>query len=379
MTTFVLVPGACHGGWWYHDVVAGLEAHGHRAVPLTLTGLDPHEDEACHATLETHIDDVAEVILRELQEPDAGPLVLVGHSYAGIVITAAADRLADRVDALVYLDAHVPEDGESCFGLTNDEQRSWFIEGSGRSGTAVEPLPFFDQRARPHPLGSLVQQVTLTGAWRSVPVRHYVAATQGPEPSPFALTRDRIASDDGWLTHRWDTRHNVLHDGPARVLGLLLEVAATSGGDRSPRSVVHRHHERDRIALGSAGASLTVLLDTDDTNGSCSIYRWHLAEGSRGPDPHFHLTYAEAFTVEAGTIDYFDGHHWHTLNAGDSAHAPPGAVHALKKRNDEPADLLLILTPGTRREDYFRALGLMTDPTEDTLARLHRAHDNHYT
>ncbi len=154
------------------------------------------------------------------------------------------------------------------------------------------------------------------------------------------------------------------------------DVAATAGRE-ALSSVVHRRTDRDRIALGSAGASLTVLLDIDDTGGSCSMYRWHRAAGSSGPDPHFHLTYAEAFTVEAGTIDYFDGHHWHTLTAGDSAHAARGAVHALKKRNNEAADLLLLLTPGTRREDYFRELGQMIDPTQDELDRLHRAHDNH--
>ncbi len=93
-----------------------------------------------------------------------------------------------------------------------------------RTGLAVDPLPFFDPRARPHPLATLVQRSTLTGRWRTVPTKTYVAATDWPEgsTSPFKDTTDTVAADPDWTVHRWATRHNVLHDGPERLLTLLL-------------------------------------------------------------------------------------------------------------------------------------------------------------
>jgi hypothetical protein len=66
---------------------------------------------------------------------------------------------------LLYLDAFVPDDGDSCWSMNNDEQRDWYSRGSGATGLADEPLPFFDRRARPHPLGTPMQRSKLTGAY----------------------------------------------------------------------------------------------------------------------------------------------------------------------------------------------------------------------
>lgn len=221
MTTFLLVPGACHGGWWYDPLVEALRAEGHDARAVTLSGLDPGDPQPPTEaiTLDRHVDD-AETALLAVAPP--GGAVLVGHSYAGTVITAVADRMPDRVRALVYLDAFVPDDGDSCFAMTDDEQRRWYVEGAGRTGVGVDPLPFFEERARPHPLATLVQRVRLRGAWTSVPIKHYVAATGWPGQSPFASTTARLQADPAWAVHVWDTRHNVLWDGPGRVRDLLV-------------------------------------------------------------------------------------------------------------------------------------------------------------
>jgi pimeloyl-ACP methyl ester carboxylesterase len=121
MTTYVLVPGACHGAWCFDDLTAALRSGGHRVLAITLTGVAERAHLA-HAgvNLETHITDVLSALSAE---PDAENLVLVGHSYGGMVITGVADRIPERVDALVYLDALVPRDGESCWHLVNDEER----------------------------------------------------------------------------------------------------------------------------------------------------------------------------------------------------------------------------------------------------------------
>lgn len=114
MTTFVLVPGACHGGWYYDELAARLRTHGHRALTVTLTGVAEraHLAHAC-VNLETHIAD----LLAELDANRVTDAVLVGHSYGGMVITAAADRAAAHVDSLVYLDAFVP--GRASRGTTS--------------------------------------------------------------------------------------------------------------------------------------------------------------------------------------------------------------------------------------------------------------------
>jgi pimeloyl-ACP methyl ester carboxylesterase len=148
-------------------------------------------------------------------------VVLLGHSYAGSVITAVADRIPDRVRALIYLDAFIPQDGDSCWTMTNDEQREWYIRGTARTGYGVDPLPFFDERARPHPVATLLQACRLTGAWRQVPTKIHVTALDWPGESPMAGASERARNDAQFITHEWDTRHNVMHDGPERVLGLI--------------------------------------------------------------------------------------------------------------------------------------------------------------
>jgi thioesterase domain-containing protein len=102
--TFVLVPGACHGGWWYEPLAQRLEHDGHAAVPLTLAGLEDEPRLNRLITLATHIDEAAAAV------PAAGDVVLVGHSYAGSVITGIADRMPERIAGLVYLDAFLPHD-----------------------------------------------------------------------------------------------------------------------------------------------------------------------------------------------------------------------------------------------------------------------------
>jgi len=149
-----------------------------------------------------------------------GDTVLVGHSYAGSVITGVADRFPGRIGALVYLDAFLPEAGDSCWSLTNDEQRNWYVAGCARTGYGVDPLPFFDERARPHPVATFLQALPLTGAWRDVPTKHYVAASW-PDESPMARSTRRAAADPSMVVHHWNTRHNVMADGPDLVLGLL--------------------------------------------------------------------------------------------------------------------------------------------------------------
>jgi pimeloyl-ACP methyl ester carboxylesterase len=101
MTTYVLVGGAWLGGWCWQPVARRLRESGHDAYPVTLTGLGEREHLAGPGVdLETHITDVVNVVEFE----DLHEIVLLGHSYAGLVVTGAADRIPGRISQLVYLD-----------------------------------------------------------------------------------------------------------------------------------------------------------------------------------------------------------------------------------------------------------------------------------
>lgn len=110
MATFVLVHGGGHGGWCWKPLAKLLRSEGHEVHAPTLTGLgerrhllNPDID------LGTHIEDIASLLFHE----DLEGVILVGHSYGGMVITGAADRAIERVRRLVYLDAAIPVDGEA--------------------------------------------------------------------------------------------------------------------------------------------------------------------------------------------------------------------------------------------------------------------------
>lgn len=222
MTTFILVPGACHGAWCFDDLVDALRGHGHRALAYTLTGIAERAHLA-HAgvNLDTHIADMC-AALAALPDDD---LVLVGHSYGGMIITAVADRMPGRIDALVYLDALVPRDGESCWDLVNDAERQWYL-GVDATGYGVPPLSFFDDRASSHPLASLLQRIRLTGNLSGVRRREYVYALDWPGESPMRRSYERVRDDPAWTVHELDGKHNLMRDNPDDLLRILLDVAA---------------------------------------------------------------------------------------------------------------------------------------------------------
>lgn len=221
MTDYVLIPGACHGGWYFDGLAAGLRAAGHRVLAPTLTGVAERAHLAhAGANLETHIADV----LADLAAHRVTDAVLVGHSYGGMVITAVADRAPQQVDSLVYLDAFVPSDGESCWMLVTDELRAWYADVDA-TGYGVPPLPFFDERATAHPLPSLMQPVRLAGDTSGFRQRVYVYANQWDGEPPFAATFERLRRDPSWTTHTLDSTHNLLAGHTDEVLQILLDSA----------------------------------------------------------------------------------------------------------------------------------------------------------
>jgi len=177
----VLVPGACLGGWAWREVAARLRAQGHDPYPVTLTGLGDRVHLArADVDLETHIADVVNLLDYEAIE-DA---VLVGHSYAGTVVTAVADRRPQRLNAVVYLDTSPLLNGTAIADVQQPEQRerqSRAVEEDGEgwrwpvpdretliagtfgsaSGLDEEHLQLIAQRATPQPYATMTSPLRL--------------------------------------------------------------------------------------------------------------------------------------------------------------------------------------------------------------------------
>jgi pimeloyl-ACP methyl ester carboxylesterase len=220
VATFVLVPGGWRGGWWFEPLVTRLRAHGHDARAVTLTGLG---DRAHLATARTNLDTHIEDVLRLLECERLTDVVLCAHSYGGMVITGVADRAPERLAALVYCDAYVPEDGQSCFDLAGDRYRSAFLTGARADGHSVVAPPGSDPRTSAQPLASFLQQVRLTGAWQRVRRREFLYLSDWA--TPFTAQYQRLAADPTWVTHTLPIGHDVMTHGLDELTATLLAVA----------------------------------------------------------------------------------------------------------------------------------------------------------
>jgi pimeloyl-ACP methyl ester carboxylesterase len=229
--TFVLVHGAWSGGWCYHKVAARLRALGYAVFTPTLTGQGERSHLRSGAiNLSLHIEDVLNVFHYE----NLNDVVLAGHSYGGMVITGVADQIAGRIAALVYLDAFLPEDGQSLFDINIPANSQRFIANAGGIGGLAVPAPpaaFFnvnaadaarvDALATPFPLGAFTEKIKLTGAHKRIAKRVYVHGTVLPRESPFKPFYERVKNDPAWQTHALACGHHVMLDEPERVSDIL--------------------------------------------------------------------------------------------------------------------------------------------------------------
>jgi pimeloyl-ACP methyl ester carboxylesterase len=119
MTTFLLIPGAWMGAWAWAAVTDGLRTLGHRAIPATLTGLEHPDDDVSGVSLATHVEDVAELVVAHRGDR----VVLVAHSYAGMVAGQVATRATAPVAHTVFIQALLPEDGRSMLDVSDLDPR----------------------------------------------------------------------------------------------------------------------------------------------------------------------------------------------------------------------------------------------------------------
>ena len=234
MATYVLVHGAWHGGWCWQRVIPLLRADGHAVYAPTLTGLGERSHLLTPAIdLTTHARDVLGV----LEYEDLDDVVLVGHSYGGVVITAVADQAAARLQRLVYLDAFVPADGQAVFDLLPPERRAVFEEQarSAGEGWRIPPPPlegfgvtedadleWARPRVGPHPLKTFQQPVRLTSAAALALPRTYIWCSQF---GTFRAVAERARDDTTWRYHELATGHDAMITAPGELAGLLRETA----------------------------------------------------------------------------------------------------------------------------------------------------------
>jgi pimeloyl-ACP methyl ester carboxylesterase len=235
MATFLLIHGAWFGGWIWKRVTPLLRAAGHEVLTPTLTGLGERAHPARpEVSLHTHVQDVLGVLAYE----DVRGVVLVGWSYAGMVITAVAEQAADRLAHLVYLDASVPEDGQAALDLLDPATRAAREERVRTEGQGWQMLPppveqfgitaEADARwVRPklvaQPFRTYQEPVHLTyAAARALP-RTYMYCTVGPWTSIFAPFA-RKAQAEGWRYRELATGHAAPVLEPQKLADLLLDV-----------------------------------------------------------------------------------------------------------------------------------------------------------
>lgn len=235
--TFVLLHGAWHGGWCWRPVAERLRAAGHRVFTPTQTGLgDRRHLLTRDVTLDTFADDLVQVIeAEELME-----VVLVGHSFGGAAITAAADRMPQRIRHLVYLDALVLEAGTSPFGvlpaeLVADRRRAAEEHDAGLS---IPPPPvtafgipadhaladWVARRLTPHPIATFESPLTLAHPIGNGRPCTYVACT-APAYAPLAASRAWVRRQTGWHWREIAAGHEAMVTAPEALATLLGEMA----------------------------------------------------------------------------------------------------------------------------------------------------------
>lgn len=234
MAHFVLVHGAWHGGWCWSQTQAALRAKGHHVHAPTLTGLGERSHLLSRdITPTTHVTD----ILNVLKWRGLSDVILVGHSYGGTICTGVAAQTPERVQALVYVDAFVPEESHvSLFKRGNADRMAEFQKEIDTGAIGLRPDAFDTWSADPEtrdwlrkmctlqPVKCLTDGVELTGLENDIAHKLYVLATAN-RPSPFWAEYDRLQGRKEWSFAKIDAMHDVMVEAPDALADILSDYA----------------------------------------------------------------------------------------------------------------------------------------------------------
>ncbi|MFD2418103.1 alpha/beta hydrolase [Amycolatopsis pigmentata] len=241
MSTFLLVHGAWHSGRCWDRVVGLLESAGHLVHAPSLTGYgDKAHLLSPEVGLDTHVDDVVTLI----EDEDLAEVILVGHSYAGLVISSVANRVPDRIGHLVYLDAMVPEDGESAVDVMPVTQHLIDLAAKSDSSWRIPPMPeqpaphglfgvtdpadiaWLRTMISDHPVRCLQQPVRLDNpAVNEIPCTH-IHCVGGVKPEGVVRRPVAATQRNGSPAQVWElpTGHDCMVTMPAELSELLLKL-----------------------------------------------------------------------------------------------------------------------------------------------------------
>jgi len=233
VSTFVLVHGAWHGGWCWDRVVPLLRAGGHEVHTPTLTGLS---ERAHLLSPQVGLDIHTEDVVRLLDTLDLRDVVLVGHSYAGQLVTTVADARPERIARRVYLDAFVGVDGETAVSLQPETVAHHWSESAAEQGfgwlvpvrklsvlgvTEQADVDWLTPKLTPHPWKTYTDPLRLTGAGEAVPAAFVECVSW---MRVFRSQADR-ARERGWPVHELETGHEAMVTAPKALADVLHELA----------------------------------------------------------------------------------------------------------------------------------------------------------
>jgi pimeloyl-ACP methyl ester carboxylesterase len=231
----VLAHGAWSAAWAWKKVRPLMAAAGHQFFTPTYTGLGERAHLASPSNdLETHIADVLGVIRCE----DLHNVVLIGHSYGGMVATGVADRNRDRIARLIYLDAFVPTNGQALVELVPEAERNRLL-GSVESGdgwrvtpnptptdTSPEDLAWVSKFRMPQSVKCFTQPIRLQ-ADLTLP-RAFIHCTRFADKTPFAQFAQRYRGKPGWQVYELDASHSPNVTAPTALMELLARISASA-------------------------------------------------------------------------------------------------------------------------------------------------------
>jgi pimeloyl-ACP methyl ester carboxylesterase len=232
MTHFVLVAGARLGASAWDEVAAELRAAGHQPHPLTLSGLA--EKRGVPAGQQTHVRDIVD----EVERLDLREVVLVGHSYAGVPVGQAAERMGDRLARVVFVDSSVPVDGESFLsGWPSDRVREQIAENDGfwplvgadhfaDQGLTDEQIARIIDRSSPHPGATLSEPAVLARPLSEIPAT-YIQCLLDDDEEPMPVVAELLKSEH-WELVEMNTGHWPMFSQPVELARILAESASTA-------------------------------------------------------------------------------------------------------------------------------------------------------
>lgn len=234
MTTFMLVHGTGCGGWVWQKVARLLRAEGNDVYTPTLTGVgDRSHLLKCGVDLNTHITDVANLLFYE----DLSDVILVGHSYSGMVVSGVAVRAPERLAMVIYLDAYLPDAGQSEEDLWPAEMRAAIQADAATSGGLRPPPPpsllgvsdpaeleFINARLTPHPMATYQQPAPPDNPKSAALRRAFIQCTVGQAVPVFSQFAAK-ARARGWPVRELETGHMAMLTAPNETAALLLDAA----------------------------------------------------------------------------------------------------------------------------------------------------------